>query len=56
MIEILRYLTHMRTHLPAAALFALGHAGDFAVTLRGDGFNVYAHDNRIDLRDLSGLG
>ena len=39
MIEILRYLTHMRTHLPAAALFALGHAGDFAVTLRGDGFN-----------------
>ena len=24
--------------------------------LRGDGFNVYAHDNRIDLRDLSGLG
>jgi FdhD protein len=24
--------------------------------LRGDGFNVYAHDDRIDLRDLSGLG
>jgi FdhD protein len=24
--------------------------------LRGDGFNVYAHDRRIDLRDLSGLG
>ena len=24
--------------------------------LRGDGFNVYAHDERIDLRDLSGLG
>jgi FdhD protein len=24
--------------------------------LRGDGFNVYAHDARIDLRDLSGLG
>jgi FdhD protein len=24
--------------------------------LRGDGFNVYSHDNRIDLRDLSGLG
>ena len=23
--------------------------------LRGDGFNVYAHDARIDLRDLSGL-
>ena len=23
--------------------------------LRGDGFNVYAHDERIDLRDLSGL-
>ena len=23
--------------------------------LRGDGFNVYAHDNRIDLRDLLGL-
>jgi FdhD protein len=23
--------------------------------LRGDGFNVYAHDGRIDLRDLSGL-
>ena len=23
--------------------------------LRGDGFNVYAHDDRIDLRDLSGL-
>jgi FdhD protein len=22
--------------------------------LRGDGFNVYAHDNRIDLRDLAG--
>ena len=24
--------------------------------LRGDGFNVYAHDRRVDLRDLSGLG
>ncbi len=24
--------------------------------LRGDGFNLYAHDARIDLRDLSGLG
>jgi FdhD protein len=24
--------------------------------LRGNGFNVYAHDERIDLRDLSGLG
>lgn len=24
--------------------------------LRGDGFNIYAHDGRIDLRDLSGLG
>lgn len=24
--------------------------------LRGTGFNVYAHDARIDLRDLSGLG
>jgi len=24
--------------------------------VRGDGFNVYAHDARIDLRDLSGLG
>jgi FdhD protein len=24
--------------------------------LRGTGFNVYAHDERIDLRDLSGLG
>ena len=24
--------------------------------LRGDGFNVYSHDNRVDLRDLSGLG
>ena len=24
--------------------------------LRGDGFNVYANDARIDLRDLSGLG
>jgi FdhD protein len=24
--------------------------------LREDGFNVYAHDRRIDLRDLSGLG
>jgi FdhD protein len=24
--------------------------------LRGDGFNVYTHDNRIDLRDLSGWG
>ena len=24
--------------------------------LRGDGFNVYSHDRRIDLRDLSGLG
>jgi FdhD protein len=24
--------------------------------LRGDGFNVYAHDERIDLRDLMGLG
>jgi formate dehydrogenase assembly factor FdhD len=22
--------------------------------LRGDGFNVYSHDNRIDLRDLLG--
>ena len=24
--------------------------------LRDDGFNVYAHDGRVDLRDLSGLG
>jgi FdhD protein len=24
--------------------------------LRGDGFNVYSHDGRVDLRDLSGLG
>jgi FdhD protein len=24
--------------------------------LRGDGFNVYAHDRRIDLRDLTGWG
>lgn len=24
--------------------------------LRGDGFNVYTHDGRVDLRDLSGLG
>ncbi len=24
--------------------------------LRGDGFNVYAHDERIDLRDLLGVG
>jgi FdhD protein len=24
--------------------------------LRGDDFNVYTHDARIDLRDLSGLG
>ena len=24
--------------------------------LRGDGFNVYTHDERIDLRDLLGLG
>ena len=24
--------------------------------LRGDGFNVYSHDGRIDLRDLRGLG
>jgi FdhD protein len=24
--------------------------------LRGDGFNVYAHDARVDLRDLTGLG
>ena len=24
--------------------------------LRGDGFNIYAHDERIDLRDLIGLG
>ncbi len=24
--------------------------------LRGNGFNVYAHDARVDLRDLSGLG
>ena len=24
--------------------------------LRGDGFNVYTHDNRVDLRDLSGWG
>jgi FdhD protein len=24
--------------------------------LRGNGFNVYSHDGRIDLRDLSGLG
>ena len=24
--------------------------------LRGDGFNVYAHDERIDLRDILGLG
>jgi formate dehydrogenase assembly factor FdhD len=24
--------------------------------LRGDGFNVYAHDERVDLRDLLGVG
>jgi FdhD protein len=24
--------------------------------LRGDGFNVYAHDERADLRDLLGVG
>ena len=24
--------------------------------LRGDGFNVYTHDNRIDLSDLAGWG
>jgi FdhD protein len=24
--------------------------------LRGDGFNIYAHDERIDLRDLLGIG
>jgi FdhD protein len=24
--------------------------------LRGDGFNIYAHDERIDLRDILGLG
>jgi FdhD protein len=24
--------------------------------LRGDGFNVYAHDERVDLRDLIGIG
>ena len=24
--------------------------------LRGDGFNVYSHDGRIDLRDLTGWG
>ena len=24
--------------------------------LRGDGFNVYSHDERIDLRDLLGMG
>ena len=24
--------------------------------LRGDGFNVYSHDGRVDLRDLMGLG
>jgi FdhD protein len=24
--------------------------------LRGDGFNVYTHDVRIDLRDLTGWG
>ncbi len=24
--------------------------------LRGDGFNVYTHDGRVDLRDLSGWG
>ena len=24
--------------------------------LRGDGFNVYSHDRRIDLRDLTGWG
>jgi len=24
--------------------------------LRGDGFNVYSHDGRVELRDLSGLG
>jgi FdhD protein len=24
--------------------------------LRGEGFNVYAHDERVELRDLSGLG
>ena len=39
---------------------AIEAADRFGVTLvgflRGDGFNVYAHDERIDLRDLLGLG
>jgi FdhD protein len=39
---------------------AIETADRLGVTLmgfvRGDGFNVYSHDNRIDLRDLSGLG
>ena len=39
---------------------AIGAADRFGVTLvgflRGDGFNVYAHDGRIDLRDLTAGG
>jgi len=44
----------------APSALAIATAERLGVTLigflRGDGFNVYAHDNRIDLRDLSGLG
>jgi FdhD protein len=39
---------------------AISAAGRLGVTLvgflRGDGFNVYTHDDRIDLRDLAGWG
>jgi len=43
----------------APSSLAVDVAREFGVTLvgflRGDGFNIYAHDERIDLRDLTGL-
>jgi FdhD protein len=46
--------------ISAPSDLAIETADRLGVTLvgfvRGDGFNVYSHDGRIDLRELSGLG
>ena len=46
--------------ISAPSDLAIATADRLGVTLvgflRGDGFNVYSHDARIELRDLSGLG